>query len=198
VRIKFVLGAGLVAVAAVVAVLLLGEGQRRAGSNYVPEHGPVTELRAGDTHCETGVIVPGDAAALRLAIGTYGNPTPELRVRATAPGEGTVTSGRLPAGRREGRVVIPMSKVADTVTGAEVCVRAGSGRNVLYGRGDSIRLSWLREGSESRLSMLAVVAHRLGLAKLNPLGSWLMVLLVGMLGAAWFIALRLVLREAGP
>lgn len=198
-RVKVVLGAGLVAVAALVVVLLLAEDQRRAGSNYVPEHGPVTELDGGGRHCETEQIVPGDTGALRLLVGTYGPPTPQIDVTATLPGGAPVTRGRLPAGQEQGHVVIPLERVDDTTPGAEVCIRVGGdGRTVLYGRGENVRLAWMREGSESRLAILPVIAHRLGLAKLNPFGDWLVLVLVLVMGVAVFVALRTVLREVGP
>ena len=61
-----------------------------------------------------------------------------------------------------------------------------------------MRLAWLRPGSESRLSLLPTIAHRVGLAKLNPLGSWLLPFLALVLAVAWFVAIRAVLREVGP
>jgi hypothetical protein len=36
------------------------------------------------------------------------------------------------------------------------------------------------------------------LAKLNPLGSWLLAFLALVLAAAWLLALRTLLREVGP
>jgi hypothetical protein len=198
-RVRFVVGAGLALVAGLVLVLLLGQGQRRAGSNYVPELGPAVELRGAGRHCETGQTLPADTGALKLNVGTYGQPTPAIEVRATVPGRGTVTEGRLPAGRHEGHVVVPVRRVDGMVEGAEVCLLiAGGGGTVLYGRGQNVRLAWLRPGSESRLSLMPTVAHRFGLAKLNPLGSWLLPLLVLALAATWFAALRTVVREVGP
>jgi hypothetical protein len=94
---------------------------------------------------------------------------------------------------------VPVRRVTDTVENATVCIAVGAGgRTVLYGRGDKVRLAWMRPGSESRLGMLATIAHRLGLAKLNPFGSWLLLVLALLLAATWAIALRLVVREVGP
>lgn len=197
-RVKVVIGAGLALVAGLVLVLLLLPDQRRAGSNYVPEYGPVAELRGSATHCEHGQLIPEDTAALNLLVGTYGRPTPRIAVSARAPGGGAVTRGVLPAGRREGRVVVPVKRVDQTVNGVDVCIRTGGGRTVLYGRAENIRLAWLRPGSESRLSFLPTIAHRVGLAKFNPLGSWLLPFLALVLATAWFVALRTVVREAGP
>jgi hypothetical protein len=196
-RVKVVIGAGLALVAGLVAVLLVLPGERRAGSNYVPEYGPVVELRGSAAHCEHDQLIPEDTAALDLLVGTYGRPTPRIDVSVTAPGRGVVTRGVLRPGRHEGRVVVPVGRVEQDVNGAEVCIRTGGQRTVLYGRARSVRLAWLRPGSESRLSLLPTIAHRVGLAKLNPLGSWLLPFLALVLAAAWFVALRTVLREVG-
>jgi hypothetical protein len=195
-RSKAVLGIGLVLLAGVVLVLLLGQGQRRSGSNYVPEYGPVTELRGADERCEEQELVPGDTGGLNLLVGTHGRPTPDITVTVSADGRGLVSRGRLPAGKHEGRVVVPIARVDETVAGARVCIRTGpGGRTVLYGRGDKVRLAWLRPGSESRLGMLSTVAHRFGLGKLNPFGPWLLAVVALVTGLAWFLALRLVVRE---
>ena len=198
-RVKAVVGASVALLAGLVLFLLLAEDQRRSGGNYTPEFGPVTELRGADRHCQDGELVPADTAALRVLVGTHRRPTPELRVRVTAPDGETVSSGRLPGGRPQGRVKIPIEEVESTTGGLEVCIATGpGGRTVLYGRGDRVRLSWLRPGSESRLAMLPTVAHRFGLAKLNPFGSWLLAVVALLAIAACFVAVRLVLREVGP
>jgi hypothetical protein len=195
-RSKAVLGIGLVLLAGVVLVLLLGQAQRRSGSNYVPEYGPVTELRGADERCEEQELVPGDTGALNLLVGTHGRPTPDITVIVSAEGRGLVSRGRLPGGKHEGRVVVPIERVDETVAGARVCIRTGPGeRTVLYGRGDKVRLAWLRPGSESRLGMLSTVAHRFGLGKLNPFGPGLLAVVALVMGLAWFLALRLVVRE---
>jgi hypothetical protein len=197
-RVKAVLGTGLALLAGLVLVLMLGQDQRRSGSNYVPEHGPVTELRGADERCESDELVPGDTGALKLLVGTYGRPTPAITVTiaGTTRTHAFVSTGHLPAGEREGHVVIPLRTMEKTVSGARVCIRTGpGGRTVLYGRGDKVRLAWLRPGSESRLAMLSTVAHRFGLAKLNPFGSWLLAVVALVMAAAWLVALRLVVRE---
>ena len=195
-RVKAVIGASLALLAALVLFLLLEEDPRRSGANFTPEFGPVIELRGADRHCQEGELVARDSAALRLLVGTHGPPTPALSVRVTGPGGELLTSGRLPAGRPQGRVVIPVDRVERTTQGLTVCVATGpGGRTVLYGRGDDVRFSWLRPGSESRLAMLSTVGHRFGLAKANPFGPWLLAVVVLLLALAWFAALRLTVRE---
>jgi hypothetical protein len=197
--VRLVIAAGSAVLAGLVLFLLLGEDQRRAGGNFTPEWGPVIELRGADRHCQEGELVPADSAGLRLRVGTHGPPTPELSVRVTEPAGELVSSGRLAPGHPQGHVVIPIDRVDRTAAGLEVCVATGgAGRTVLYGRGDDVRFDWLRPGSESRVAMLPTVAHRFGLAKLNPFGDWLLVLVALVLVAACVVALRLVVREVGP
>jgi hypothetical protein len=197
-RIKLVLGAGLVLLIAVIAVLVLEESPRRSGSNYVPEFGPVTELRGGDRHCQDAGLVPADTAALDLLVGTHGRPTPDLDVTVTGTNGQLLARGRLPGGQQQGRVAIPTDPVEETAP-ATVCIRTGpGGRTVLYGRGEHVRLAWLRPGSESRLDLLPAVAHRFGLGKANPFGDWLLAVVALVLATTLFLAIRLVVRETGP
>jgi hypothetical protein len=199
VPVRVVLAAGVALVAGLLAFLLLGQGERRAGSNYVPEFGPAVTLSGAGHHCEQDQVIPADTGALNLLIGTYGRPTPAIRVTARAADNRLVTSGTLPAGRHQGRLLVPVTPVRNTVNHATVCLQIGSGGpTVLYGRGRRIRVAWMREGSESRLAMLPTIAHRFGLAKLNPFGSWLLLLVALVLAVTWAIALRTVLREVGP
>jgi len=198
-RIRVVLGAGLAVVALLLLVLLLDQGPRRAGGNYVPEWGPTVQLAGGRPHCERHQLIPGDTGALNLAIGTYGRPTPRVDVAVRGSDGAPITRGALPAGRREGRVLVPVTPVPDTVEDATVCISAApGGRTVLYGRGRHVRLAWMRPGTESRLEMLPTIAHRFALTKLNPFGSWLLLVLALVLAVTWAIALRLVVREVGP
>jgi hypothetical protein len=197
-RVKVVLGAGLAVVAALVLVLLLDQSPRRSGDNFVPEWGPSVQLTGGRAHCESGQLIPGDTGALNLLIGTYGQPTPRVDVTVRRPGGLPITRGTAPAGQREGRLLIPVKRVPDTIAPATVCIRpATADRTVLYGRGGRVRLAWMRPGTESRLAMLPTIAHRIGLAKLNPFGPWLLLVLALVLAAAWAVALRLVVREVG-
>src|SRR5215213_7380352 len=143
-RVKVVIAAGIALVAGLVLVLLLLPGERRAGSNYVPEFGPAAQLRGAASHCEHGQLIPADSGALNLLVGTYGRPAPRIDVMVTVPGRGgVVTRGSLPAGHKQGRVVVPVERVDQPVNGADVCIRTGPGaRTILYGEGQSVRIAW--------------------------------------------------------
>jgi hypothetical protein len=198
-RIGAVLAVGLAAVAVSLALVLIDSEPRQAGTNYVPEVGEaVTLAGANGTHCQGGQVIPGDAAALRLLLGTHERPSPELRVTVRV-GDEMIATGRLPGGQPDGRVVIPIDPVEDVRPDAEVCIQVrgpDEGREtVLYGTSNQVRLEWLREGEESWLDLVGTVAHRFGLGKPFVSGAWVLILAAALLGLAWVLALRLVARE---
>jgi hypothetical protein len=198
-RIGAVLAAGLVAVAVGLGLVLLDSKPRQAGTNYVPEVAEALTLRGGDAeHCQDGEVIPADTAALRLLIGTFERPSPELRVTVREGGE-VISAGSLAAGQPDGRVTIPIERVADLHAGADVCIEARSPdedrRTVLYGMPGRAHLEWLRAGDESWFDLVGTVAHRFGLGKPFVSGGWVLLLAAGLLALAWFLGLRLVLRE---
>jgi hypothetical protein len=194
--VRAVLAGGFLLLLAAVVFLLSQSKPRQAGSNHVPEVAEVVKRGGSWQRCQDGETVPKDAARLRLLVGTYGRPTPELRVVARGPDRERVTSGSLPPGGHEGHVEIPVRRVGETQTDVRVCVSvSGSGRTMLYGAGEGLRLEWLRAGSESWFSLVPTVSHRFGLGKANPFGSWLLALGGLVLVAVSVATARLVLRE---
>ena len=148
--VRIVLGAGFALLLTIMVVTLAQSAARSAGSNHVPEVAEVVELRGDARRCQDGVTIPKDAGRLLLLIGTYGRPVPELRVVATGPDGEKVTAGERRSGGPEGRVEIPVQPVSETEPGSRVCISvAGSGRTVLYGDGQSLRLEWLREEDQT-------------------------------------------------
>src|SRR5215211_7535052 len=133
--VRAVVAIGVVAVFVCVGVVLGQAAPRQAGMNSILEIAQAAQLRPGERHCQRGETVPKDAARLRLLVGTYGKPVPELRVTVRDPDGRLVTRGRLPAGAREGHVVIPLHEVRQTTAGTEVCIQQADGRPlVLYGQ----------------------------------------------------------------
>jgi hypothetical protein len=196
--VRTVLVAGFVVLLAVLAVTLGHTSPRQAGSNYVPEVEEAAKHRGSWRHCQDGETVPKDAARLRLLVGTYGPPTPELRVVVRRPGGAVVTVGALRSGGREGHVDIPVQPVSETQGNRRVCVSvSGAGRTVLYGAGGRLRLDWFREGSESWFKLVPTISHRFGLARANPIGPLLLPAAAVLLLVGWAATARLVLRELG-
>jgi len=195
--VRAVLAGGLALVVVLAAVVLVGSGERSAGSNLVPESQEIVKLEGPGRHCQDGEAIPADAAALRLLVGTYGDPAPSVRVTATEDGR-VVTSGRLAGGQREGVLRVPVRTVDDYTPGTRVCVSvSGPGRSVLYGSSGRLRLEWLRAGSESWFGLLPTISHRMSLARSDALGGLWLPAAALLLALAWFGAIRLVLRELG-
>lgn len=194
--VRAVLVAGFVLLLVALGVTIASSAPRDAGSNFVPQDAEVAQLRGHAERCQDAEFVPEDAGALRLLVGTYGRPAPEIRVTARTADGTLVTAGRRPPGGPEGKVDIPVRETSAAHAGTSVCVSvAGPGRTVLYGSGEALRLEWLRPGSESWLDLIPTVAHRFGLAKWSPLGAWLIALAALLVVAAWCAAARLLLRE---
>lgn len=193
---RIALGATLVVVIIALGVVLTASKPRQAGSNYVKENAQAHILKGDQRYCQSGELIPGDTGALRLLVATFHRPTPDLVVTVKADGR-EVTSGRLSGGRREGHQEIPLRTVDDAVGDATVCVRPEGtlGRTVLYGDGEAVRFEWLRPGSESWLSIVPAIAHRISLGKANPFGGLLLPFLVLVVIAAWALACRVLLRE---
>jgi hypothetical protein len=194
-RLGAAVAAGAVALLAALALVLTDSKPRQSGSNYVAELEPVAEVDGDGARCQRGVVLPADTSGVRLLLGTYGRPTPAVVVLARDDGR-TITSGTLPGGEREGHVTVPLAPVGAETRASRVCVRVeGTGPTVLYGSAGTVRLEWIRPGSESWLDLLPVVARRFGYGKANPFGSGLLIAAGLLLLAAWLAAGRLLLRE---
>jgi hypothetical protein len=194
-RLAAAVAAGALALLAALALVLTDSKPRQAGSNHVAELEPVAEVDANGARCQRAAILPADTSGVRLLLGTYGRPTPTVVVTARARHR-TITEGTLRGGAHEGHVTVPLAPVRAETLASRVCVRVeGSGPTVLYGSAGTVRLEWLRPGSESWLDILPLVARRFGYGKANPFGSGLVVAAALVLVAAWLGAGRLLLRE---
>jgi hypothetical protein len=195
--VRRVVAVGFVLLLAAVAFTLFQSAPRVADSNGVRElEGIKVGPRAG-VYCQDAETIPGDSAELRVLIGTFGRPLPAVRVNASADGR-TITTGELPAGGPEGRAEIPIEPVEERAGDARVCLRLRATRPVvLYGEQGRVRFEWMRPGSESWFAMLPTVAHRFGLGRASFAGSLLLLLAALVLLAAWALAVRVLLREAG-
>ncbi len=181
----------------VLVLVLLGSKPRQSGSNYVPELEEVAHVRGDGYRCQSGTLIPADTDRVRILIGTYGRPAPELGVTVSSGGR-RITSGVIPQGGPQGHVEVPLQRVDRTVPGTRVCVSVkdrGGARTVLYGSSGVVRLEWVRPGDESWFALAPTVAHRFGFAKANPVGSALLWVAGLVLLGAWGLAGRLVLRE---
>jgi hypothetical protein len=158
----------------------------------------------GTTVCQNAELVPDDAAAVRIFVGTYQRPGARIDVRASIAGN-VIARGALLPGWPQGAVTIPIRRVAPGNAGAHVCFRFGHGPRTRIigtkgaapftefdgrGAGGRMRIVYLRAGEESLagLAVDGVIARRYGYGAPDLLGGWtvwlIALLLVGSLGVA--------------
>jgi hypothetical protein len=146
-------------------------------------------------------------------IGTYGKPTPELRISFLDASKAEVASGRLAAGGQEGVVTIPLRRFGHVPAMTTVCLRVGGASRVAIGgeggpvnpsservngqpQPGRISLLYFRAGSESWWQLLPELTHRFGLGKASFFGDWTLPVAALLLLAVWGAAVRLLLRES--
>ncbi len=192
-----------------VIAALCQPAERLAGTNNVFERFANVALVEGTTACERGEVVPAQTGAVRLSTQTEGRPGPALSVRIVESGGRTVSRGALASGWTGAHADIPVATVGTTLVDAQVCVSsAGPGEVRLLGyggedgvlldgraTGETIRVSYLREGEQRWWSILGTVAHRMGLGRGELFdGAWIA---VAWLGAVIALALVLAFAVAG-
>jgi hypothetical protein len=140
---------GLAVLLALAALVLdmSGSAPRGAGSDHNNPAIFAAVVPGGGTLCQPIVGLSGDAARAQLLIGTYGHPTPALRLSFTDAGGATLAAGSLPAGLPEGLITIPFHHLTGPPThppppgaggggGGEVnrfCLTVGGHTNVALG-----------------------------------------------------------------
>jgi hypothetical protein len=209
-RVRVVLAVSLLAVAVGLAIDMSGSAPRTAGSNRVLPMAFVAVVPAGGMVCQSQGAPPSGAASVRITIGTYGRPRPELRLAFFDPSGLVVSSGRLSAGTAQGVVAIPLSPAHGEAVRA--CLHVG-GREPVALAGENLAASpksisidgrpqpgvmsmmFVRGGKESWWQLLGTLTERFGLGKASFFGDWTLPALALLLLGAWVASARLLLRE---
>ena len=89
-RIAAVLAAALVAIAVWLALVLVESQPRHAGSNYVPQAGPIATIDGSGRHCQTGQVVPGDSGSRAHPPRNLRGPSPALPDRVDRRRQGNL------------------------------------------------------------------------------------------------------------
>ena len=183
-----VVAVGVVALLVAGGVLLTRSAPRRSDSNGGALNGLAVTIQRGQQLCQPGELIPADTAAIRLDAGAPG----ALRGPALAAElqglPSSHASGTLAPGWRAGTITIPLAPRVRHDTGATVCVRdlgpgavsfggsvpAGSWVLSIDGRGlgGRVRIDYMRPGSESWLSLLPTLAHRITIGKSRLVRHW--------------------------
>jgi hypothetical protein len=212
--VRAVLAAGLLAIVIAAVVVLAQSEPRQAGTNLTADAGFAITLGPRQKLCEPEELLPGDTGALRLNASTGGLPGPRLGVDISSP-SGPVSSGVLPAGWRSGEVLIPLSRVPQTLPSTTVCVSNLGSRPVAFGGSvpDSgfmidvagkplsgrLRIEYMRPGSESWFALAPTLVHRFSLAKADLVRHWeWAVVIVLMLFAVALATFTIAKEEPAP
>jgi len=180
----------------VVVVLLSQHGRRLAGTNNIYDRYTVVRLAAGGETCDHEETIPAGTAFVRLTVDPAGMGAP-LTVQLRDASDRVLARGRLAGGWSGQRVDIPVPEVRRTLPDANVCI-AAAGKLWLRGYSagdvrkgtdtngksspDSIRLAYVRAGSETWWSILPAVAHRMGLDRGRLFdGTWMFLAWVALL-----------------
>jgi hypothetical protein len=212
VALRRVLACGLLAIAVAFAVLLTHSEPRRSGTDYTPNANFAAVLKPGQETCQDRELLPADTAAVRMTIGTYGQPGPRVSVSLTGPHGEALTAGTLAAGWRQGVVEIPVARVHRATAEASACLRDdGPSRVALAGDSgdqfhqmqvagktvDNARLlyEYMRPGSETWLQLLPTASYRFSLGKSGLVRHWAWVGALVLMALAVALAMRTIVRE---
>ncbi|HEY7829685.1 MAG TPA: hypothetical protein VIC06_03880 [Solirubrobacteraceae bacterium] len=207
---RLVLGLALLLVLAVLVLDMSGSAPRGTGSDHVSPVSFAATVPGGGNVCQPIVPLPVDAARAQLLIGTYGRPVPALGLSFGGP-SGTVATGSLAAGGKEGPIIIPIHRVASGEANS-FCLHVGGHSTVVFGgegspiaaatelvngkqQGGRVSVLYLRSGNESWWQLLPSLDHRFGLGKAYVFGDWTLPVLALMLLGVWIAAIRLLLHE---
>jgi len=114
----------------------------------------------GDVVCQDDETLPAGAGYLQMTIGTYGRPGPAVSAQVTDPGGRRLLTGRLAAGWRQGRVLVPLgARTPRMLPRARICIaNQGAHRIALAGAIGKPRSAAVigRRRAEGRLSLLYI------------------------------------------
>jgi hypothetical protein len=174
-----------------------------AGSNGIPDAGEVARTRKATSACQAGESLPGATTAVRLTLAGEIGPAIAVTIRS---GGHTIAHGSRGDGWTGASVTVPISHVAHTTPGTEICFALGhplgdieifgehtSGANALMGpRGEPLPgrmgVEYLRPGRASWLSLAPSIARRMGFGHAWG-GAWIaFALLAAMASVAGLLA----------
>ena len=167
-----VVAVGALALVVGVVLSLSTPGRALLGTNGLQEQQFVRIVGPHGKACQAGETVPANAGRVRLRIGTYGPPGPDLTLRFLLHGR-LVTSGTLPAGWVQGDTEVPIRPIARTSPGDRLCIEnGGSGRLALAGNGGVARTDYLADQRQSWWARFGMLRDRFSQGKSTWYGGW--------------------------
>jgi hypothetical protein len=201
-RVRLALAAGLTALAVALGVVLSGAPLSVAGTNGVPAQLAVTFIRGNDVICQGAGTVPAGTVAIRVSLSVNIGPRVSLRV---VSGSHVVTEGEREAGWGvDETVTVPVRRVRQTAVDARICTTVGPAvegiqvngvdtRSSTGGGTLLLRMEYLRPARSSWLSLVATVAHNMGIGHALS-GAWVAYAAIAVMIGVTALVSRLSLR----
>ena len=210
--VRAVLALGVTLAVGLLLLEMSASAPRTAGSDHVGDPVFAAVVPGGGVLCQPVSPLPDDARRVRLLIGTYGRPVPDLSIRFTSATGVSVAHGELAAGAREGYVTIPIARATPPGPASTICLHIGGSARVAIGgeraptTADSERVNgtldagdigllYLRAGNETWWQLFPVLSQRFGFGKATFFGAWTLPAVVIVMVGVWAAAVRLLARE---
>jgi hypothetical protein len=208
VRIALICGLTLVAVA--VGLTLTRSPATVIATNGIGEEAEIAGTTRSARACQTGETIPAGTTAIRLAL--LAEIGPRVAVTITAD-DIAIAHGIRGSGWTSASVTVPVAHVARRTPDATVCftlgrpleavemagrktpaaIAATAGRQELPGR---VAIEYMRTGSTSWLSLIPVIARRMGVGHAWP-GTWIAFALLAAMTLSAGLICRLFLKARG-
>ena len=186
---------GAVAIVIGVVVSLSTPGRALLGTNGLTQQQFVQVLGPHSSFCQPGETLPAHTGKVRLRIGTYGPPGPDLTLRFLRNGR-EITRGTLAAGWPQGDPEIPIRPLDREQTGVRMCVEnGGSGRLAIAGNSGVLRTSYLAAERQTWWERLGLTADRFDEGKSRWYSGLSLPLALVLALSAWVLAAVLVARR---
>jgi hypothetical protein len=211
-RIKAALAAGLALTAIALAILLSHSPPTLAGTNGVPNETGWPITHAGASVCQANEVLPRGTTAIRLLLGSLVGP--QVSVQAFS-GTQVIAHGTLSPGW-VGNATVSVAPVPRSGTPVKICFKLGppgtnveSFRTEIFGEhtrpaiaavngGEATpgraRIEYLRAGNKSWWSLASTVARHMGLGHAWS-GTWIVLLMLALMGAVGVLSSWLITRE---
>jgi hypothetical protein len=173
------------------------------------EQEEVASTATGAAACQSNEVLPGNVSAIRLGLdATFGS---RLRVKVYS-GSRVITEGSRAADWTGGTVTVPVKPVGRTVSPVKLCVDIGPNSEIVRiigfdtpardaavsPRGQPLSgrmgVEYLAAGSGSWWSRVLAVARHIGIGHFVN-GTWVALLIAGLMAAVGVLALRVVWKE---
>lgn len=207
--VRIALAAGLTITVLAIGVVLSGAPSSLAGTNAISADANLGGTNQSSSVCQGNEVLPSGTSAIRLTL--VAEIGPKVTVAARSGGQ-VLTHGTRGSGWTGGTVTIPVTRVSRTTSDVDICATLGrpvetirvfgqrtpkalaltaNGGQKLLGR---MGIEYLRSGHASWLSLLPMIARRMGLGHAWG-GTWIVFFLLGAMASGVTLTSWLILRE---